>query len=61
MTTSNFVLDNVQVDAVVFLVKCLSHSMYYKAKTYANLTNTKVIYFNNHNIDTLSKVIAAQL
>lgn len=61
MTTSNFVLDNVQVDAVIFLVKCLSHSMYYKAKTYANLTNTKVIYFNNHNIDTLSKIIAAQL
>ena len=61
MTTSNFALDNVQVDAVVFLVKCLAHSMYYKAKTYATLTNTKMIYFNSHNIDTLSKIIASEL
>lgn len=52
----------VQVDAVVYLIQSMGHSMYYKCKNTPALQDAKVIYYNGRgNVISLLKVIENEL
>ena len=46
-------ISNIEVDAVVMLIKWMSHSMFYKVKATGSLTDKKIIMCNTKNIDTI--------
>lgn len=46
-------ISNIEVDAVVMLIKWMSHSMFYKVKATGSLTDKKIIMCNTKNIDTV--------
>lgn len=46
-------ISNVEVDAVVMLIKWMSHSMFYKVKASRNLSEVKNIMCNTKNIETI--------
>ena len=53
METESFNLSQIDVDAIVMLIKWMSHSMFYKLKSSGNLSQTKTIMCNTKNIDTV--------
>lgn len=53
METESFNLSQLDVDAIVMLIKWMSHSMFYKLKSSGNLSQTKTIMCNTKNIDTV--------
>lgn len=57
METETFSLSGVDVDAVVMLVKWMSHSMFYKIKSAGNLAETRNIMCNTKSIDTVLQKI----
>lgn len=61
MENENFSLTNIKVDAIVMLIKYMSHSMYYKIKSTNTLSSIPVAMCNTKNIgtvyDTMAKVI----
>ena len=46
-------LSGIKVDAVVMLIKWMSHSMFYKVKASSALSHSKIIMCNTKNIDTI--------
>lgn len=50
-------LSGIDVDAVVMLIKWMSHSMFYKVKSTGALSHTKIIMCNTKNIDTIFRKI----
>ena len=53
MEGETYNLLNVKVDAIVMLVRWMSHSMFYKIKATGSLTDTKIIMCNTKNKDTI--------
>ena len=53
METESYNLSQIDVDAIVMLIKWMSHSMFYKLKSSRKLSNTKIIMCNTKNIDTI--------
>ena len=54
-------ISQIQVDAVVYLIQAMGHSMYYKCKNTPALQNAKVIYYNGRgNTTTLLKLIETE-
>ena len=53
MESETYNLSGVEVDAVVMLIKWMSHSMFYKIKSTGALAQTKIIMFNTKNINTI--------
>ena len=50
-------ISNIEVDAVVMLIKWMSHSMFYKVKATGALADKKIIMCNTKNIDTVLQKI----
>lgn len=46
-------ISGIEVDAVVMLIKWMSHSMFYKVKAISALSQSKIIMCNTKNIDTI--------
>ncbi len=46
-------ISNIEVNAIVMLIKWMSHSMFYKVKATGALADTKIIMCNTKNIDTV--------
>lgn len=62
MNTSTMNISQVQVDAVVYLIQAMGHSMYYKCKNIASLQNVKVVYFNGRkNMNALLEAIECEM
>lgn len=57
MTTSTMNIDNLKVDAIVYLIKNMSHSMFYKVSSKKSLGDIKVIYCNSRNEKALYSVM----
>lgn len=53
METESMKLSGIEVDAVVMLIKWMSHGMFYKIKSAGNLSETKCIMCNTKNINTI--------
>ena len=53
MESESFSLINIKVDAIVMLIKYMSHGMYYKIKSVSALNSIPVIKCNTKNIDTI--------
>ncbi len=53
MESENFSLINIKVDAIVLLIKYMSHSMYYKIKSASTLKDIPIIKCNTKNVDTI--------
>ncbi len=58
MDTEQKSLDGIKVDAVVLLIKYMSHSMYYKIKNTASFTDLPIIYCNATSLHTIYKEMA---
>ena len=55
-------ISQIQVDAVVYLIQSMGHSMYYKCKNTAALKDAKIIYFNGRgNVMSLLKVMESAM
>ena len=55
-------ISQIQVDAVVYLIQAMGHSMHYKCKSTAVLKDAKVIYFNGRgNVTSLLEVMEREL
>jgi len=55
-------ISQIQVDAVVYLIQAMGHSMYYKCKSAAALKDAKIIYFNGRgNVMSLLEVMEREL
>lgn len=61
METNAFSLTGIEVDAVIMLIKWMSHSMFYKVKSAGNLDKTKIVMCNTKNIDTILQKIYDEL
>ena len=57
METDTMNLTGIEVDAVVMLIKWMSHSMFYKIKSIGNLRQTKTVICNTKNINTILQKI----
>ena len=57
MESETYNLSGVEVDAVVMLIKWMSHSMFYKIKSTGALAQTKIIMCNTKNINTIFQKI----
>lgn len=55
MDNESFNLSGIEVDAVVMLIKWMSHSMFYKIKSAGNLSQVRTIMCNTKNVDTILK------
>ena len=49
------------VDAVVFLIKYMSHALFYKVQNAASLNDVPRVYCNNRNINNIYANIYEQL
>ena len=55
-------ISQIQVDAVVYLIQAMGHSMHYKCKSTAALKDAKIIYFNGRgNVASLLEVMEREL
>lgn len=57
METETMNLAGIEVDAVVMLIKWMSHSMFYKIKSIENLRQAKIVICNTKNINTILQKI----
>lgn len=61
MENESFSLTNIKVDAIVMLIKYMSHGMYYKIRSANTLNDIPIVRCNTKNIDTIynamSKII----
>lgn len=53
MENAGFSLQNIKVDAIVMLIKGMSHKMFYKVNSTAALDNIPVVRCNTRNINTI--------
>lgn len=53
MTNNTKDISDITVDAVVYIINCISHSIFYKVKSTLSGTDIKQIYANNNNIDMI--------
>lgn len=53
METEGFNLSGIEIDAIVMLIKGMSHSMFYKIKSTGSLVGVKNVMCNTRNIDTI--------
>lgn len=53
MTANTDDISSISVDAVVYLIKCMSHSMYYKVQSLYGTSNVPIIRYNGMNLDLL--------
>ncbi len=54
-------LTNIQVDAVVFLISFISHSMYYKVKKSSLFEKSIVINFNGRSFNKLLETLQKEM
>ena len=55
-------ISQIQVDAIVYLIQAMGHSMYYKCKSAASLADAKVIYYNGRgNVISLLEVMEREM
>ena len=60
MENERFKLSGIQVDAVVFLIKLMSHAMFYKATHSATINNAPTIYCNSTSLKNVYVAIERQ-
>ena len=53
MNTENIVISNINVDAVVYLIRYMSHGMLYKIRSEAKLADTPFIYCNGRSLNSV--------
>lgn len=53
MESETMNLSGIEVDAVILLIKWMSHSMFYKIKSNGKMSKTKIIICNTKNIETI--------
>lgn len=53
MTNNTKDISDITVDAVVYIINCISHSIFYKVKSTFSGTDINHIYVNNNNIDMI--------
>ncbi len=53
MTANTDDISNIKVDAVVYLLKCMSHTMYYKVQNLYGTSDVPIIRYNGKNLELL--------
>ena len=53
MNTENTVISNIQIDAIVCLIKYMSHAMLYKIRSEASLSDTPIIYCKGRSLNSI--------
>lgn len=53
MTANTDDISSISVDAVVYLIKCMSHSMYYKVQNLYGASDVPIIRYNGNNLELL--------
>ncbi len=53
MTANTDDISSIKVDAVVYLIKCMSHSMYYKVQNLYGASDVPIIRYNGKNLELL--------
>lgn len=53
MTENTDNISNINVDAIVYLIKCMSHSMYYKVQNQYGSSGMPIIRYNGNNLELL--------
>lgn len=53
MTENTDNISNISVDAIVYLIKCMSHSMYYKVQNQYGASGMPIIRHNGNNLELL--------
>lgn len=53
MTENTDSINNISVDAIVYLIKCMSHSMYYKVQNQFGASGMPIIRYNGNNLELL--------
>lgn len=53
MNTENIVISNINVDAVVYLIRYMSHGMLYKIRSEAKLADTPFVYCNGRSLNSV--------
>lgn len=53
MTENTDNINNISVDAIVYLIKCMSHSMYYKVQNMYGASGMPIIRYNGNNLELL--------
>ena len=62
METNTVDISQIKVDAVVYLIQAMGHSMYYKCKNTSALQEARVIYYNGRsNLSSLLAVIDREM
>ena len=54
-------LSGIEVDAVVMLIKWMSHSMFYKVKATSALSQKMIVMCNTKNIDTILQKVYEEI
>lgn len=53
MTENTDNISNINVDAIVYLIKCMSHSMYYKVQNMYGDSGMPIVRYNGNNLELL--------
>ena len=53
METATYNLSGIQPDAIIMMVKWMSHSMFYKIKSMGSLSEVKTVMCNTKNMDVI--------
>lgn len=53
MTENTDNISNINVDAIVYLIKCMSHSMYYKVQNQYGSSGMPIVRYNGNNLELL--------
>lgn len=53
MTENTDNISNINVDAIVYLIKCMSHSMYYKVQNIYGASGMPIVRYNGNNLELL--------
>ncbi len=53
MTENTDNINGINVDAVIYLIKCMSHSMYYKVQNQFGASGMPFIRYNGNNLELL--------
>lgn len=62
METNTTIVLQIQVDAVVYLIQAMGHSMYYKCKNTAAPRAAKIIYYNgSENVTSVFEVMEREM
>ena len=57
MTSCTLNIENIKIDAIVYLIRYMSHAMYYKVQNTYSTSNIPIIKFNGRNKEKLFQLI----